>query len=249
MKKGLIIILSILVIIVFGIYLNRSYAHFYSYLGDNAMINPNISNIYRIDNSESTSTLTYVVLGDSLSSGVGCDDYKLSFPYQFAESLSKEKKQNIILVNVSKPGAQSADLFDQIGSIPRPLVSPDIVTLFIGTNDIHNFVSSRKFQKNLNETIARLKQSNAEIIVVNIPYLGSSKLLWWPYNWYFAVKTLQYNKVIDKTCKQNDLKCFDVYQVNKLGSKDLKDFYSADLFHPSCAGYSLWTDKFYANIR
>lgn len=246
-RASIIIFLIIILTAVFIIYLNRSYAHFYSYMGDKALINPNIGNEYRIENSEASTTLVYVALGDSLTSGVGCEDYRLSFPYQLAEKLSKNKKQNVLLENLSIPGSKSADILDQIKSI-SPNIHPDTVTLFVGINDMHNFVSFKEFENNLNESISYLKQNiKAEIIMVNIPLLGSPKLLWWPYDWYFAVKSLQYNKIINKVCNQQNLKCFNINDV-KSDTQSFENFYSTDLFHPSCTGYTSWSNNFYANF-
>jgi len=64
-------LLSLLLIIILGIYLNRSYARIYSLFEKTT--NPNTSLDYTIGPKNTTHTVRYAALGDSLTAGVGAE--------------------------------------------------------------------------------------------------------------------------------------------------------------------------------
>lgn len=87
-------ILTVIAVLVVVYFLNREYSRIYEYNGK-VLVSPYKSASILITKSGSVKNLTYVSLGDSLSSRVGSDDYKKTLPYVFAEDLSK--KANVYL--------------------------------------------------------------------------------------------------------------------------------------------------------
>lgn len=196
------------------------------------MISINISNL------NSTNKIIYVALGDSLSSGVGSDDYKKTITYIFADNLSKTT--SVGFINLAVSGATTSDLIkNQLSEAIN--LNPDYITLFIGTNDIHNLVSSKKFEENINVILEKLtKETRAKIVVFNLPYLESDNLILPPYDLFFDARTKEFNSVLEKICKDKNLTLVDLYTPTKKVFSKNKDFYSEDGFHPSSEGYLLW---------
>lgn len=226
MKKILIALLII------AIYLNRSYAYFYDFLNQHHLFAPISKTTMIIGNQPNLPTIKYLALGDSLTAGVGVADYKNSFPYLVALKLSS--KQNIELINLARPGDTSSDLL--INQIPKTLAEkPDLITILIGVNDIHNFISLKKFEDNLTQIVKALKQTNAKIYLLSLPYLGSDRTILPPYNLILDQRTKQFNGVIKKLSIDFKVNYINLYAIYKPA-----DFYSDDLFHPAAAGYSLW---------
>lgn len=233
--------LALLIIIGGFIYLNRAYSHIYSTIGDQHLLPPAVKNNVDVisGNNHSVKHLTYVALGDSLTAGVGSSQNETILAYQIALGLS-DKASSITLINLAHPGDTTREVIStQLD--PAIQEQPDLVTVLIGVNDIHNFVSLDEFRKNYTQILERLKTTTAEIEVVNIPYLGSDLLLYPPYNIYFDLKTKQYNQVIKEVCQDENVKYIDLYTKSKSQfASNQKLYYASDQFHPSDAGYKLW---------
>lgn len=237
-------ILAIILILIIAVYLNRTYSRIYEHNGK-VLLSPFKMTSINIPKSNSVKTLTYVSLGDSLSTGVGSDDYKKTITYIFADNLSKKASVNFI--NLAISGATTSDLIDtQLNEAVE--LNPDYITLFIGTNDIHNLTSNKKFEENMNYILEKLTQeTKAKIIVFNLPYLGSDSLILLPYNLFFDIRTKEFNSILEKIYKDKNLTLIDLYTPTKeIFSKD-KSFYSEDGFHPSSEGYLLWGSLFKDN--
>lgn len=232
MKKLLIILLIIGII-----YLNGSYAQFYNFLSQKRLLPPSHSINTTIGNSNNE-TIKFTTLGDSLTAGVGVSDYKLSYPYLTALKISSKK---VALINLARTGATSKDVL--IDQVPQAIsAKPDVITLLIGVNDVHNLVSLKKFEDNLTQSVKALKQTKARIYLLSIPYLGSDKIVFFPYNLILDLRTKQFNEIIKKTTKDFGVNFIDLYSLKKPA-----DFYSEDQFHPSKSGYKVWSEVINVN--
>jgi len=243
MKKFLLIILF--TIIVIGLYLNRSYAHIYQKINQAHLKFPDAKQTYLVGNNLNyDKQLIYVALGDSLTAGVGVDSYEQSFPYLLAQKVS-ETDNKVILSDRSIPGAKVADL--QKSLVEKAIQDkPDIITILIGVNDIHNHTSKDSFKKNYEEILNRLtKETKAKVYLVNIPYIGASNLIFPPFAQYYNWQTQEFNAVIKNLADSYGVKYIDLYSptITKFSQNGLH--YSPDLFHPSAEGYAIWSQIIY----
>lgn len=224
-------------LLILGTYLNRSYAYFYNFLDQNKLVAP-VSQI-AVTLGNHGQVIKYVALGDSLTAGVGVSDIKNSFPYLIAQKLSA--KNNVTLVNLAHAGDTSTEvLTNQLPKIA--LLKPDLVTLLIGVNDIHNLKSEKEFEKNLIQIVSSLKKSGTRIYLFSIPYLGSERTIFFPYNFVLDFRTRQFNNIIKKVSTNVGAEYIDLYSLNKS-----ENFYSSDQFHPSEEGYKEWAKIFNVN--
>ncbi|PIS22751.1 hypothetical protein COT50_00250 [candidate division WWE3 bacterium CG08_land_8_20_14_0_20_41_10] len=89
-----------------------------------------------------------------------------------------------------------------------------------------------------------LTKTNAQIILINLPYLGASNVVPFPFNNALDMRTRQFNKIILEVGQGGGLggrvKIIDLYspmcQPFLVDSK----YYASDHFHPSDEGYLLW---------
>lgn len=224
----------LLVILIIGIYLNWSYTYFYNFLSKNYLVPPIHETQMMVSNQSGSQTIKYLALGDSLTAGVGVADYKNSYPYLIAQKLSSKNK--IELINLAHAGNTSADVL--ANQLPKTLsLKPDLITILIGVNDIHNLTSLKEFEDNYTRILATLKKSGAKIYVLSIPYLGSEKIVYFPYNFILNFRTKQFNNVIKKITNQFEVEYTDLYLLKKPDK-----FYSSDEFHPSDKGYGQWSE-------
>ena len=247
MHKKLLYIIPICIGVIIFIYLNRTYAHVYSLFDKTS--NPNMALNYTIGNTHATHTIRYAALGDSLTAGVGATDAKHALPYLLSEKIAQKNTQ-IKLFNLGQPGATSADVLKQ-QIVPLTSFAPDLITLCIGTNDMHQRVSMADFKKNYNQILDDLQRyQKAQIILINLPYLGTDKLVQSPWPTYYDSQIKKYNQVIADIATERKLTLVDLYDKTKVYFKNNQSqVYSADLYHPNDAGYAYWTDIIYASYH
>jgi len=254
--KNKILLIGVFVVFLAVLYLNRSYAYIYQTIGGANLRLPNQENIYHLGVAESSDqnmlekkTLTYVALGDSLSAGAGTDSDEQSFPYLLANKIGRESDSPIDLLNLSVPGYKSSDLLGEY--LDQAFAAkPDFVTILVGVNDIHNQISVEDFISNYEKILSRLeKNSNSQINIINIPFIGAKTLILPPYDLYFQKKTEKFNKALAVLAAKHDVKIIDLYSFSYRQLREPGDHYSRDLFHPSAAGYSVWADFIYENLN
>lgn len=231
------LIIIVIVLSFLAVYLQKSYARIYN------RQEPNISALswyspINIKNSNFQNTVKYVAIGDSLTFGVGSNDMKKTLPYIFADKVSKQ--MSVTFVNLAVTGATTNNvIYNQLSE--TKLQKPNYVTIFIGINDLHSLTSPLTFKMNMDYIINFLKeQTQAKIIMFNIPYLGSNNLVLFPYNVLIDYQTNQYNKILKDISKQNNITLIDIYTPTKNNFSKQSNFYSSDNFHPSAQGYVLW---------
>lgn len=245
----MVLIIIFLIIAAIIVYLNRSYAHIYAKIGAAKLESPEQGGIYMInDNLKADPDSVYVALGDSLTAGAGADLPEEALPYLLAQNFGTGDKQ-IILKNLAVPGARTSDIINVFLSKAIE-VQPDVVTLLIGVNDIHNQVSAAQFRKNYEEILSRLsKETEAKVYVVNIPFIGASDLMLPPYQYLFDSRTKEFNRIIKEVANQYQIKYIDLYSPTVNLFKQSGAHYSRDSFHPSPAGYKIWAEIIYAGIN
>lgn len=230
-KLILLIFFSVLI----TVYLNRSYARLYDSIKSKDLQPPIHQEMTTLGQGRE---ITYVSLGDSLTAGVGASSYGSIYPYIFAQKLSIGAK--VTLINLAQQGATT----DSLISDQLPIVSklhPNLVTLLIGINDLHDMKSVSSFKKNYQYIISVLKSSGAKIILLNIPNLGDQEVLLTPWKQLYDLRSTQYNSVIESF----NLEVVDLYSLTK--QQFSINMYSSDLFHPSDLGYRVWAQSLNAN--
>ena len=239
--------LFLIIILLIGIYL--FWAHFFIYYRlEQADLSPiGRQPAYIIgDNQANSSNLVYVALGDSLTAGVGASKYEEAYPYLLAEKLAKDKQSTVTLKNFSQPGVKTSQLI--VSQIDSAVDSqPDIISLLIGTNDVHGNISASDFKKNYEYILTRLTQeTSAKIYLLGLHNVGSDGLLLPPYNYYFRQKTRNNNQIIQVLADKYGLTYIDLEKITLSAVEET--YYSKDLFHPSAYAYQLWAQIIYGNI-
>jgi lysophospholipase L1-like esterase len=238
--------------VVLALYLNRAYAHIYDEMGAANLKSSDSAGMYVISNSATTSaavtSTVYDALGDSLTAGVGTDKYTESYPYLLAQKLVGSDER-LVLQDLGIPGERTKGLLADV--VPLALNNhPNIVTVMIGVNDVHNQVSAADFRQNYEAILSRLTTgTTAKIYAISIPFIGADTLMLPPYQWYFDGRTREFNAIIKEVAVQDHVSYIDIYTPTVNLFKQAGRHYSADLFHPSAAGYQIWANLIYDSIH
>lgn len=241
--RYLFITVTILLIGLF--YLNRSYAYFYDFQGDHFIVNPFYSQSLELGNKGEAIKL--VVLGDSLMAGTGSSKPENSLGYLIASDLAKNNK--VTLLNYAAPGVGVVNVLEH--QVLKTLdQQPNYVVLMIGTNDVHNKMSAGQFADYYREILEELTtHSKAKITIVNIPYIGSDKILLFPWDRVANLRIREFNEIIENKASQYQIPVVNLYEEFRHEFRSSSDLYSEDQFHPSDKGYALWADYINANLN
>ncbi len=246
MKKMTFVALGVLFLTVL-VYLWYAHASIYWKLGDLPIFAPKDYQSYYLGEHTKTS-LTYVAIGDSLTAGVGVDSYTQSYPYLIANSIVQNQKTEVTLIPFAIPGIRSEYV---VGYFLDSVIKeePDIITILIGTNDIHGNVSASKFKEHYEIILRTLtEKTDAKIYAINLPYIGTKNLILQPYRYYLDLRTREYNTIIKDLAGQYTVTYVDLYSAHKPQALD-DTYYARDFFHPNTVGYTLWAQTIYANFH
>jgi lysophospholipase L1-like esterase len=247
MQRRYIILLSILLVLGLGtFYVWYAHASIYWKLGAAHVNEPSDVHNYTLGPDGPGST-TYAAIGDSLTAGVGVDSYQQSYPYDIARFMASAGAR-VTLEPYAVPGVRTQYVIDHF--LPAVVAAqPKMITLFIGINDIHGNVSNATFRAHYNEILSTLTtKTKATIYVINLPYIGTPKLIGPLFRLYFTWRIEQYNAIIKQLADQYHLHVVDLYDAHKPNELD-NTYYAADHFHQNALGYSLWAHDIYASIH
>ena len=156
----------------------------------------------------------WVVLGDSMSQGVGASAYDRGWVGQLAETLPTHR-----LVNLSVYGGRIGDVLErQIPAMESLGVPPDLVTVIIGSNDL---IGSKPRDGMPAALAAMLRRLPAGSIVANQPGRRAA--------------VLEFNRMIDEAASAGDLVLAEFRDPRM---RSWKGKLSTDHFHPNDLGYA-----------
>lgn len=187
-----------------------------------------------------------VWLGDSLAAGMGAISPELSLPRLVATGRNQDTRLHVFAV----PGATSDDVIRTqlpalqqlrhgLGQIGQRI---DAIGITVGANDISAFTPRHRFRAN----VRRIVQAGegAPVVLVSIPQLNDAIRLPRPLRTIASVRALWLDLVLRQVAGTRQ----DVFYASVrrrphwIRRRDLRNFLSADRFHPSGAGYAVWAD-------
>jgi acyl-CoA thioesterase I len=197
-------------------------------------------------NQVASSQITYVAIGASDTFGIGTSDpYMQNWPTDLADKLS----QRVHLINLGIPGITLHDALNL--ELPVALDShPELVTIWLGVNDIANKVPINSYSHDLDLMLTRLESQAppAHILIANIPELT---LL--PYFISYNQQILhqiieEYNATINHEAQQHHAILVNLSQQN-YNLRDHPEYISNDGLHPTDLGYLQLAELFYKTLQ
>ncbi|MDB4992492.1 MAG: family lipase [Parcubacteria group bacterium] len=184
---------------------------------------------------DSGAGLSMLVIGDSTAVGVGASKPEDSLPGRVSELLHATRVENYAV-----SGAMVQDLPPQIAKAKQ--LSYDFILVQIGANDItHRHSATTAAQKLV--TILKTLPSAKQVLVISAGDVGSATIFPPFLAPYFTQLTLQYHTALERELSAAGITYVNLYKSpdNYLFSTEPETYLAADGFHPSSAGYGLWS--------
>ncbi|NQW74889.1 MAG: SGNH/GDSL hydrolase family protein [Candidatus Planktophila sp.] len=110
---------------------------------------------------------TFVIMGDSAAAGTGDADRNGALR-GWGYYLAQHFNQPLVYANLSRPGAQSGEVF--IDQLPKALVlEPTLTAVIVGGNDaLRNGFSPDVLRQNLRQTLKQLREVGSEILLLQL---------------------------------------------------------------------------------
>lgn len=181
--------------------------------------------------------LLYAAIGDSTGVGVGARDGR-GYVVRVFDRL-RALRPTARLLNLCVSGATSGEVAQR--QLPRALTaSPQLVSVFMGINDLVRGIPPQTFAKNVAQVADALAKLGCQTLFCTLPDLtyAPAAAMFLPAlgvaRTVFETRTLAFNAhVVESARKHGHLVC-DLFGV---ALHDRAHFFSHDGFHPSAEGY------------
>ena len=192
--------------------------------------------------------LTLVVLGDSSVAGVGADAAEDTLTYGVAKALSDQYRVSLHALGVS--GSRlSHVVLDQLPQVEG--LDPDIVLVCVGTNDVTHGTTLREAKRQLRLLVAGLAEAapNARMIVSGLPPAETAAAFHRPLRDLLGLRALLFTRLYRAELTPHGISVFDIAKLTKSAFHGKREMFSADLFHPSSAGYAFLASIYGRAVR
>lgn len=190
----------------------------------------------------------YVAVGDSSVEGLGATSPDRTYPAIIFQAIKKYYKQ-AYFYNLGRLDSDAHDVI--IEQLDKAIsLTPDLVTISLGTNDIRHRRSIIEFEKDLQHILSRLKsETHAEIVINTIPDLSQAPAVRRMIKQFSKVLVKRFNNRITKQAEKNGAILVDLFEMTSMYAASHPEMLSEDGFHPSDFGYALWANSVLHHIQ
>lgn len=172
--------------------------------------------------------------------------HQAGYPDRLARWLV-ERGVKVALMNLAESGATAATVRGrQLERVVKK--PPDLVLLGVGSNDLWRMVPLESFAADVDVIGARLAETGAGVLVTNVadlslapvgrmlePLLGIPRSL-------FVERLAALNGALARMALRHGFALVDLHAVSAGELAQHPEYFSADGFHPSAAGYQRWSE-------
>lgn len=183
---------------------------------------------------------TFAVLGDSAASGVGDADEN-GVTKGWGYYLAKSFNEPVVYLNLSRPGAQSAEVVEHQLPIAKEFM-PDITAVIVGGNDaLRNGFNPNNLYKNLHQTLTELTRMGSEVLLLQLH--DPTKIVPLP-KLLASVLRRRINAVNRVTQSLAQEFAVDILQTRRISNIYDRKVWHIDRMHPSKFGHQLMAHNF-----
>lgn len=186
------------------------------------------------EKANESGAITYLALGDSTAQAIGATSPMKGYVGIIAKDIENRTGKSVRIVNVSKTGAKMDDYLKDQAPIIATL-TPDIVTIEIGANDVTNF-NATDFRSKFKKVLKTLPDGS---YVSNMPLFNSRP--------GSAQNGKQASVIVEEELRRYPKLKFVDLQTETQQNQSIFGF-APDLFHPNNLSYKNWANAFLKKI-
>ncbi|HXV25929.1 MAG TPA: SGNH/GDSL hydrolase family protein [Alphaproteobacteria bacterium] len=183
----------------------------------------------------------YLAVGASDAVGVGATPLTNGYVYLIADEL-EDRGQDVQLLNLGIPGADVTLIENAVRAALRTGLQPDLVTIWVGANDVIEGDDADDFETRLANMLDQLRdRTSAFIVIANLPDLTElPRFEEDPISSVTRERIRAFNNAIEDQADEYDVPVVD------LAGEEVEDRYVSDVdgFHPSDAGHRRLAELF-----
>ncbi|MGZ6864255.1 MAG: SGNH/GDSL hydrolase family protein [Blastococcus sp.] len=180
-------------------------------------------------------SLRLVMIGDSSSTGLGCDTPAQTPGALLAGGIARDLRRRVRLDVVGVVGGRSADLDVQVAKALQDRV--DLAVIMVGANDVTHRVLPGDAARDLGRAVRTLRAAGAVVVVGTCPDLGTVKPLLEPLRTVAAFWSRRMAAAQAVAVVENDGIAVSLGTLLAQEFSQHPHLWSADRFHPSPQGY------------
>jgi lysophospholipase L1-like esterase len=150
--------------------------------------------------------------------------------------------------NLGVSGATSADVLrEQVR--PAIVTQPDLVTLSVGPNDITGGRDADQYEISISAILDALQHDTHSMVVINLlPDMALAPRFNAEEKAAAGRKTILFNQVLERQASRHSVALVDLYAPSQREIPGHPEWFSADAYHPSDAGYARWAELIWPAI-
>ncbi|HLE24815.1 MAG TPA: SGNH/GDSL hydrolase family protein [Thermodesulfobacteriota bacterium] len=193
--------------------------------------------------------IIYVAIGASDAVGIGAIPFTNGYVFRIRDAL-EEESFNVELRNLGILAAELDEINEAVDMLLSEIGSglvgnPDLITIWVGANDIISGVNPEEFESNLESVLVRLfAETTAFIVIANVPDLTQlPRFIENPSDNVTIERISAFNAIIESLAVEFDIPLVDLF------AEPIDDMLvSQDGFHPSNEGHQRIANLFLQKI-
>ena len=175
--------------------------------------------------------------GDSIAAGLGAEHRKETLGGRLAKATGRRMHRPVRLRTVAVVGSESPDLPGQLDALPTDY-RPHVAVIVVGGNDVTHRLPVALSAQHLHDTIRRLRERGAEVVVGTCPDLGALRAVPQPLRRLASSLSRRLAEIQDETARRAGAEPVDLRRaVGPMFFDEPEAMFSLDRFHPSALGY------------
>ncbi len=180
--------------------------------------------------------LRVAFLGDSTVAGVGASSADSALPRQVATRLGRP----VQVLDLAVSGARVADVLASQGGAALAAFHPQVIVIGVGANDVVHGSRRPGFRRHYSRLVSSLP-AGAEVVLLGVPDLGSPPRLAQPLRAVAGWRARMLDDDVRHLARDTGARFVDLQALGPAFRRQPGRYFAADHYHPSDAGYGLWS--------
>jgi lysophospholipase L1-like esterase len=185
---------------------------------------------------------TIVVAGDSTAFGVG------ALPAESTAGRIAAAFPYARVTNVARSGSRVGHVVDQLDSLD--VHSADLVLIHSSANDVLEFRSVEKFERDLRASLERARKMSSNVVLMPGHNFSVAPFFLRPLSWLVARHAQRLHPIIKRVTGEMGIPFVDLIGSTHEESfvQEPRRYYCPDGLHPSGEGYAIWFAALIAQV-